>query len=133
MGDKDVERIGVEQAREEIAGGDAQAVDVRDDDAWNDGHPPGAIHIPRDRLESDTDELDSDGRVAVFADDDDAAAEAASLLRERGFEAVAVKGGMDAWKSEGFNLQPSPDPDEDAEIEPDSSPDPDEDAESESD
>ena len=117
MGDKDVERISIEQAREEIAGGDAQAVDVRDDDAWNDGHPHGAIHIPRDRLESGTDELNSEGRVAVFAEDDDAAADAAGVLRERGFEAVAVKGGMDAWKSEGFSLQPSPDPDEDAEIE----------------
>jgi rhodanese-related sulfurtransferase len=119
MGDKDAERIGIEEARKEIAGGDAQALDVRDDDAWNDGHPPGATHIPMDRLESAADELDRDSRLAVFADDDDAAANAAGVLRDQGFEAVAVKGGMDAWKSEDFNLQPSPDPDEDAEIEPD--------------
>jgi rhodanese-related sulfurtransferase len=117
--EKGEERIDIEQARQEIAGGDATAVDVRDDDAWNEGHPPGAVHIPRDRLDSDTDELESGARVAVFAEDDDAAADAAGVLRDRGFDAVAVKGGMDAWTSEDFNVQPSPDPDEDAEIEPD--------------
>jgi rhodanese-related sulfurtransferase len=119
MAEKGEERIDIDQARQEIARGDAQAVDVRDDDAWNEGHPPGAVHIPKDKLDSDTDELESGTRVAVFAEDDDAAADAAGALRDRGFDAVAVKGGMDAWTKEDFNVQPSPDPDEDAEIEPD--------------
>jgi rhodanese-related sulfurtransferase len=117
MGAKNAERISVKQAREEIAGGDRQALDVRDDDAWNDGHPPGAIHLPEERLEAGGQELDPDWRLAVIAADDDAAAKAAGALREQGFDAVAVEGGMEAWKSEDFNLQPSPDPDEDAEIE----------------
>jgi rhodanese-related sulfurtransferase len=40
------EKVGVEEARREIAGGDATAVDVRSEEEWSEGHVPGAIHLP---------------------------------------------------------------------------------------
>ena len=46
MASNGTESIGIEEARREIAGGDATAVDVRSDDDWSEGHVPGAIHFP---------------------------------------------------------------------------------------
>jgi rhodanese-related sulfurtransferase len=33
-----------------------------------------------------------------------------SALRERGFDAAVLEGGVDAWRDEDFKLQPSDDP-----------------------
>jgi rhodanese-related sulfurtransferase len=65
---------------------------VRSDEEWSEGHVPGAIHLP-------------DGEARTPKD-----------LRERGYDAVAVDGGMDDWIAEDFNVQPTEDPDEDTEL-----------------
>ena len=65
------ETVGVEQAREAVAGGDAKALDIRDEEEWSGAHVPGAIHIPAEKLESGIDDLDLDSeqRLVVFASD----------------------------------------------------------------
>jgi rhodanese-related sulfurtransferase len=103
--------IEVEKAREALASSDALAIDVRDRDSWLEGHVPGALLIARDELESRLEEIPKQGRLIVVSDDASAAAEAAEALGERGFDAVALDGGMKAWKRAGFTLQPSEDPD----------------------
>jgi rhodanese-related sulfurtransferase len=107
------ETVGVEQAREAVAGGDAKALDIRDEEEWSGAHVPGAIHIPAEKLESGIDDLDLDSeqRLVVFASDQSAGKEAVSALREKGFEASLVKGGVEKWNSEDFRLQPTEDPD----------------------
>jgi phage shock protein E len=109
------ETIGIEEARREIAGGDALAVDVRTKEEWSQGRVPGAIHLPDG--ESDGANLPEQGaRLMVIAKDGKLAVKAASRLGEQGYDAVAVDGGMDDWISEGFNVQPTDDPDEDTEV-----------------
>ena len=49
--------------------------------------------------------------MIVVGDDDDQSAEVAGSLREQGFEARVMRGGMKAWKDENFTLQPTEDPD----------------------
>jgi rhodanese-related sulfurtransferase len=107
------ETVGVEQAREAVAGGEAKALDVRDEEEWSGAHVPGAIHLPADQLSSALDELDLDSeqRLVVFASDKSAGSEAVSTLREKGFEASLVEGGIEQWSSEDFRLQPTEDPD----------------------
>jgi rhodanese-related sulfurtransferase len=107
------ETVGVEQAREAVAGGDAKALDIRDEEEWSGAQEPGAIHIPAEKLESGIDDLDLDSeqRLVVFASDQSAGKEAVSALREKGFEASLVKGGVEKWSSEDFRLQPTEDPD----------------------
>ncbi len=41
---------------------------------------------------------------------------AAKDLCTRGYDAVAVDGGMEDWVSKGFQIQPTADPDEDTEL-----------------
>jgi rhodanese-related sulfurtransferase len=48
-----------------------------------------------------------DGRIAVRAAKD---------LRQSGYDAVAVEGGMGDWLSEDFPIQPTADPDKDTEL-----------------
>jgi phage shock protein E len=108
------ETIGVEEARTEIAGGDAVAVDVRSEEEWSEGHVPGAMHLPDVQADASADERLKDGaRLMVIAKDGKAAAEAASRLSDQGYDAVAVDGDMGDWTSEGYRTQPSADPDED--------------------
>lgn len=110
------EKIGVAEARREIAGGDATAVDVRSDEEWSEGHVPGAIHLPDGDPEQVTKPLDQGARLLVIAKDGKLAARAATKLAEQGYNAAAVDGGMDDWVSEDFPIQPTVDPDEDTEL-----------------
>jgi rhodanese-related sulfurtransferase len=103
------ESVGVEEAREAIASGEAKALDIREEDAWNQTRVPGAIHVPAEELSSRLEELDSDQRLMVFAPDDASGREAVSTLREKGHDAALVEGGIEAWGSEGFMLQPTED------------------------
>jgi len=110
------ERIGVEDARREIAAGDATAVDVRPEEDWQEGHVPGAIHLPDGDPEKATKPAEEGARLLVIADDGKLAAKAASSLAEKGYDAAAVDGGMGDWLSEGYPIQPTADPDEDTEL-----------------
>jgi rhodanese-related sulfurtransferase len=113
---QDEESLGVKAARREIAAGEATAVDVRSADEWSDGHVPGAIHLPGGDPEDGTKPLEDGARLMVIAGDGDSASDAAKGLRERGYDAVAVEGGMGDWRSEDFPIQPTVDPDEDTEL-----------------
>ena len=108
--------IGVEEARKEIAGGGAIAVDVRSEEEWSQGHVPGATHLPEFQGNTSADRLDDGARLVVIAKDGRQAAEAATSLCDQGYDAVAVDGDMEDWISKGFMLQPTPDPDEDTEL-----------------
>jgi rhodanese-related sulfurtransferase len=110
------EKIDIEDARREIAGGEAQALDVRDEEQWGEAHVAQAIHMPVERLPSELECLDPDMRLIVFADDDGAADEAVASLREHGFEAAVAKGGMKAWIKKAFRTQPTSDPHPETEL-----------------
>jgi rhodanese-related sulfurtransferase len=110
------EKVGVEEARREIASGSATAVDVRSEEEWSEGHVPGAIHLPDGDPEAATKPLESGARLMVIAKNGKLAVRAASNLSDQGYDAVAVEGGMDDWVSEDFPIQPTTDPDEDTEL-----------------
>jgi rhodanese-related sulfurtransferase len=110
------ETTSVQEARREIAGGDAIAVDVRPEEEWSEGHVPGATHLADGDLDASADRPEKGARLMVIAKDGKLAAKAAGRLSDQGYDAVAVDGGMDDWVSEDFQIQPTPDPDEDTEL-----------------
>jgi rhodanese-related sulfurtransferase len=116
MASESSEKVEIDEARQQIAKGEATAIDVRDEDQWSQEHVINAIHLPDIESSSELEELDEGSRLIVFADSDRAASEAAEALREKGFETAIAKGGMKAWNKEGFNVQPTDDPDEDTEL-----------------
>lgn len=107
------ETVSVEEARQEIAAGDAVALDVRSEEEWKEGHVPGAIHLPDGDTDASADRPEEGVRLMVIAKDGRTAASVASRLIDQGHDAVAVDGGMGDWISENFNVQPTVDPDED--------------------
>jgi hydroxyacylglutathione hydrolase len=113
---KSGETISSEEAREALAANEAHAVDIRGDEEWRSGHIPGAHHIPEGDLEGRSDDFPTEGQIIIADEDGEKAAQAAATLRDAGHDAVALDGGMDAWRSDDHPMQPSTDPDEDSPI-----------------
>jgi rhodanese-related sulfurtransferase len=95
-----------EDARKMIASGDATALDIRDQEEWEESRIAGAVHHPDDAVLEHLNELPDDTAIVVVCADGERSAELAARLREEGREAASIDGGIDAWMSEGLPLQP---------------------------
>jgi glyoxylase-like metal-dependent hydrolase (beta-lactamase superfamily II)/rhodanese-related sulfurtransferase len=86
---------------------DVVILDVREKDAFLAGHIPGARHLPRGQLELRVnDELpDPTERILACCEFGRISTLAAATLRELGFRrAVALDGGVKAWREAGYPL-----------------------------
>lgn len=78
-----------------------KALDVRYAEEFEDGHIPGAIHLPLPELRHRADEvLDRNGKYLTVCLSGKRSAVAAFLLKQRGFHVQAMKEGMSAWEGE---------------------------------
>ena len=66
-------------------------VDVREQDEWDEGHIPGAIHIPRGHLESRIERVapDRSETIVIYCAAGNRSAFAAKTLEEMGYENVS--------------------------------------------
>jgi len=103
------ESVDPKRARELIAREGVQAVDLRDEDDFASRHIAGAMRADPDGLDEAAESLDEDRPVIVVCGDGDRSGDVASDLRERGFEAAVVEGGMKAWTGDGLPTQPRED------------------------
>jgi hydroxyacylglutathione hydrolase len=77
-------------------------LDVRNRSEWDEGHVPGARHIPLAELTARLEELRGSGPIAVHCQGGGRGAVAASVLSAAGFADVSnVEGGYEAWVSAG--------------------------------
>jgi molybdopterin/thiamine biosynthesis adenylyltransferase/rhodanese-related sulfurtransferase len=101
----EIDEIDVAAARERIAAGEPRLLDVRERDEWEEGHIPGAVHIPRGFLESQVENAvpDRSTPVIVYCAGGARSAFAAKSLEELGYEnVVSLAGGFTEWKRSGF-------------------------------
>ncbi len=102
----EIEEVDAPTAAELLDGQDPPAlVDVRERDEWEEGHIPGAIHIPRGFLESRIEPAlpDRERPVIVYCAGGARSAFAAQTLEELGYENVSsLVGGFTDWKRNGF-------------------------------
>ena len=80
-------------------------VDVREQDEWDEGHIPGAVHIPRGHLESRIERFapDREAPIVLYCASGNRSAFAAKTLEQLGYEAVASHApGYTGWKRDGF-------------------------------
>ena len=93
------------RTRVESAGNELVVLDVREKDAYESGHIPGARLLPRGQLELRVDkELpDPTARIVTCCEFGRISTLAAATLRTMGFQrAVALDGGMKAWLEAGY-------------------------------
>ena len=89
---------------------DFVVLDVREKDAFASAHVPGARHLPRGQLELrvNDDLPDPTLRIVVICEFGKISTLAAATLRQLGFtRAVALDGGMKAWRDGGFPVEPA--------------------------
>jgi glyoxylase-like metal-dependent hydrolase (beta-lactamase superfamily II)/rhodanese-related sulfurtransferase len=83
-------------------------LDIREKDAFQSGHVPGARHLPRGQLELrvNTELPDPTVRIVTCCEFGKISTLAAATLRELGFtRAVALDGGMHSWRDAGYALE----------------------------
>lgn len=83
-------------------------LDVREKEAFDAGHVPGAIHLPRGQLELRVNSVLADPTVKLVAccEFGKISTLAAATLRDLGFvRAIALDGGMKAWIEAGYETE----------------------------
>ena len=104
----EIEEIDAPAAAALVESEDAVFVDVRERDEWDEGHIPGAIHVPRGNLESRIENAvaDRSARIVLYCASGNRSAFAAKTLEELGYDDVAsLAGGYTDWKRNGFPTQ----------------------------
>jgi molybdopterin/thiamine biosynthesis adenylyltransferase/rhodanese-related sulfurtransferase len=104
----EISELDADHARELIATGEPVIVDVREQDEWDEGHIPGAVHIPRGHLESRIERVAPDParHVLLYCSAGNRSAFAAKTLEEMGYEEVtSLAAGFTDWKRNGFEVE----------------------------
>ena len=84
-----------------LAEAGAVLLDVREDDEWDAGHAPGALHMPLRRLAAEHTRLPADRRLVAVCRSGQRSELAAVALIDGGYDAVNLAGGMQAWAAHG--------------------------------
>ena len=93
------ERISIDRAREIIATGQAQVVDIRDEQSFATAHVQGATHLSNTNLPDFLQDADPDQPVLVYCYHGNSSQSAAAFLHEKGFDEVySVDGGFEHWR-----------------------------------
>src|SRR5947208_17141391 len=82
-------------------------IDVREQDEWQEGHLPGAVHVPRGFLESRIEGVvaDKSQPVILYCAAANRSAFAAKTLEELGYATVySLAGGFTDWKRNGLEI-----------------------------
>jgi rhodanese-related sulfurtransferase len=79
-------------------------LDVREPVEWTHGRIDGAVHIPLTEIPSRVEELPVDQQLLVVCKVGGRSAQATAFLREKGFEAINLAGGMIDWAEAGRQM-----------------------------
>src|SRR5689334_1713907 len=104
----EIEEVDAERARDLIENGNPIIVDVREQNEWDEGHIPGAVHVPRGHLESRIERVapDTSRQVLLYCSTGNRSAFAAKTLEEMGYEEVtSLAAGFTDWKRNGFEVE----------------------------
>jgi rhodanese-related sulfurtransferase len=101
-----VPQVDSRTAYERMQSGEAQLVDVREQDEWDLGHIDGITFIPLGQLPYRWRELDPDKRWICVCRSGNRSNYAAALLRQAGIDAANLEGGMLDWRVENLPITP---------------------------
>ncbi|MBG9984656.1 rhodanese-like domain-containing protein [Aerococcaceae bacterium DSM 111022] len=79
---------------------EVNVLDVRPKEYYDDGHIPGAVHMPMSTLEDNLDKLDKDKTYHVICHDGVFSEKGTKLLDENGFNAINIEQGTPEYPSQ---------------------------------
>jgi molybdopterin/thiamine biosynthesis adenylyltransferase/rhodanese-related sulfurtransferase len=100
----EIDEVDASRAREILEEDSGVLVDVRERDEWDEGHIPGAVHVPRGNLESRIENAvpEKSRQVVVYCASGNRSAFAAKTLEDLGYQhVVSLAGGFTDWKRNG--------------------------------
>jgi rhodanese-related sulfurtransferase len=84
---------------------DAYLLDVREDDEWQAGHAPGAVHVPMMLIPHRIDDIPEDRDVVVICRVGGRSAQVVAFLQQNGRErTINLDGGMQSWAASGRSM-----------------------------
>lgn len=84
---------------------DVLIIDVREDYEYAAGHIAGATLIPLGQLSSRLSEIPKDKTVVAVCRSGNRSGQATELLRQAGYDAHNMAGGMISWEQAGLDIQ----------------------------
>jgi molybdopterin/thiamine biosynthesis adenylyltransferase/rhodanese-related sulfurtransferase len=104
----EIDEVSTAEAHGWLEAGDAPLfLDVREPDEWQEGHLPGAIHVPRGNLESRIESLvpDKEREIVVYCASGARSAFATKALADLDYPNVRnLAGGFVDWKRNGYEF-----------------------------
>src|SRR6266545_589019 len=85
----------------------ARVVDVRERSEYDDGHVPGAQHIPYEQLEQRIGEVPRDQPVIVYCGSGVRSSLATGIFERHDITAANLRGGFNAWRNAGLPIEGS--------------------------
>ena len=89
----------------------AVLLDVREDDEWAAGHIAGAVHVPMmslpQRLQYEPGPITPENEIVVVCKVGGRSAQVTAWLRQQGYAAANLAGGLLAWEAAGRPLESS--------------------------
>ena len=90
---------------------DAVVLDIREQEEWDRGHAPTAVHIPMSELPTRVDELvpflDLDEPLVITCRSGGRVQRVMPWLAQQGYEVANMTGGMRAWHAAGKPMETS--------------------------
>ena len=102
---KRVKEATPQQVAELLRGEDVQLADVREKDEWDQGHLPGAVHVPKSFLEQWAEDRipDKSKTTVLYCAGGVRSAMAADTLSQLGYtKVISMSGGFNRWKDSGL-------------------------------
>ena len=88
---------------------DAVVLDIREQEEWDRGHAPTAVHIPMSELPARVDELapflDLDEPLVITCRSGGRVLRVMPWLAQQGYEVANMNGGMRAWLATGKPME----------------------------
>jgi len=93
-----IKRISVSEAAQLIDDEAALIVDIRDPNAFNQGHISGAVRIDNDNIQTFLQHADKSKPLVVYCYHGNSSLPAAEVFNQQGFErSYSMDGGMSEW------------------------------------
>jgi rhodanese-related sulfurtransferase len=99
----DVPELDVAEAARQVDAGEAALLDVREDDEWQAGRAPQAVHVRLGELAPER--LPADRPLVVVCRSGNRSAHATAALIAAGHRAQNITGGIRAWVAAGNPVQ----------------------------